>query len=344
MGVTRWSGFAATCGCATTLRCGRRSSATIAWSRSSASTTGCCAAATRPAPARSSCSSAWASSGRGSRPAGAGSGSGEEPARARAGRAGAVETGCAEVHFADDVSPFARRRGERTAKAFRGAGLGGLRPSRGSTPSMCARSRPGPAGPTASSRPSTGTGWRSSGARCCEAPRRVPVPPKPRAGRLPKLADLGLDPGGRRAGAGRGAGGAPAPRRVPASVTSAPTPMATMRSARTGCRGFRPTCTSARPLAGQVEERLPRRAGRRGVPPPALLARFPPSRPLPLSAQRALGVPAAATAEWRGAARAGRSRRGRRVAPAFRWWTRACASSGWRGGCTTGRAWSPGRF
>ena len=35
----------------------------------------------------------------------------------------AREAGCEEVHFAYDVSPFARKRGERVARAFRAAGI-----------------------------------------------------------------------------------------------------------------------------------------------------------------------------------------------------------------------------
>jgi deoxyribodipyrimidine photo-lyase len=104
----------------------------------------------------------------------------------------ADETGAEEVHFAYDVSPFARKRGRRTHEAFRDAGLE-------------IHSHPGLNAidvhdiSTQQGRPYTvfspfHRNWEQVERRpLLEAPSEIGVPSGPAVGRIPKLADFGLD-------------------------------------------------------------------------------------------------------------------------------------------------------
>jgi deoxyribodipyrimidine photo-lyase len=100
--------------------------------------------------------------------------------------------GCDEVHFAYDVSPYARRRGELTARAFREAGIE-VHAHQGLNAVDVREIE------TKGGRPYTvfspfHRNWLALERRpVLEAPRRVPVPSGPATGRLPKLADLGLE-------------------------------------------------------------------------------------------------------------------------------------------------------
>ncbi|MGZ5412390.1 MAG: cryptochrome/photolyase family protein [Solirubrobacterales bacterium] len=103
----------------------------------------------------------------------------------------AREARCEEVHFAYDVSPFARKRGGRVARAFRAAGIE-LHQHEGLN-AVDVRDVETQAG-----RPYTvfspfHRNWEGIARRdVLEAPRDVPVPSGPRTGRLPSLAALGL--------------------------------------------------------------------------------------------------------------------------------------------------------
>ena len=103
----------------------------------------------------------------------------------------ARDAGCEQVHFAYDVSPFARRRGERVAAALREAGIEPVaHPGLNAVDVREIR--------TQGDKPYTvfspfHRNWAGIERReTLRAPRRIPVPSRPAAGRLPKLADLGL--------------------------------------------------------------------------------------------------------------------------------------------------------
>jgi deoxyribodipyrimidine photo-lyase len=103
----------------------------------------------------------------------------------------AREAGCEQVHFAYDVSPFARLRGKRVAAALRAAGIEPVaHPGLNAVDVREIR--------TQGDKPYTvfspfHRNWAGIERReALRAPRRIPVPSRPAAGRLPKLADLGL--------------------------------------------------------------------------------------------------------------------------------------------------------
>ena len=104
----------------------------------------------------------------------------------------AREAGCDQVHFAYDVSPFARRRGERVARALREAGIEPVA-HEGLNAVDVRQVR------TQGGKPYTvfspfHRNWLGIDRRATQqAPRQIPVPSGPAAGRLPKLADLGLE-------------------------------------------------------------------------------------------------------------------------------------------------------
>ena len=104
----------------------------------------------------------------------------------------AGEVGADEVHFAHDVSPFARHRGELAARVFREAGLEAHEHE-----GLNAVDVRGIA--TGEGRPYTVFSpfhrrWLDTERReVLEAPRSVPVPTGPRTGRLPSLANLKLE-------------------------------------------------------------------------------------------------------------------------------------------------------
>ena len=103
----------------------------------------------------------------------------------------ARETGCEEVHFAYDVSPFARRRGEAAASAFADAGVE-VRPHEGLNAVDVRAVETGEGRPYSVFSPFHRT-WSGIERRpVLDAPTSVPAPPRGRAGRLPKLAELGL--------------------------------------------------------------------------------------------------------------------------------------------------------
>jgi len=104
----------------------------------------------------------------------------------------AKQCGAESVHFAYDVSPFARKRGERTRRAFRDAGLEVH--SHEGLNAVDVRGIETQAG-----RPYTvfspfHRNWEGIERRdTLAAPRKVPVPSGPNAGRLPTLEGLGLE-------------------------------------------------------------------------------------------------------------------------------------------------------
>ena len=304
-------------------------------------------AATPPARARSSCSSAWTSSRRSCASAAAGCSSAHGQARARAADAGEGDRRDA-VHFAYDVSPFARERGERIGAALRRRRDRGPLAPRGlnAVDVRDGIAHPGRASPTRSSRPFH-RNWLEDrrAARCSQAPREVagPAGPAKRA-----AARRSTRP---RARAGGRATRRPAarPRRASASTRFLAADVedyADNHDALGARPHLAPVAISALRLHLAAPDRgaAAARQGAGGVPPPALLARLLPPRPLPLPAQRPLGVPGALPrqdhVELR---RAAASRPGARAGPASRSSTPACASSGARAGCTTARAWSSAR-
>ncbi len=103
----------------------------------------------------------------------------------------AEEAGAGEVHFAYDVSPFARKRGERMRKAFADAGI-----EQHSHPGLNAIDVHDIS--TQQGKPYTvfspfHRNWQGVERRpMLEAPREVAVPSGPNAGRLPSLEALGL--------------------------------------------------------------------------------------------------------------------------------------------------------
>ena len=265
------------------------------------------------------------------------------PAGARAGRARRARSGARRVHFTADVSPFARRRGERAGEAFEAAGIE-LRSHAGAERDRRALDRdPGRASRTPSSRRFTAT-W-------LETPRRDRARGAARAAGAALEARQGAaavarsrsgsrrrSPSRRRAARPRRASARPLPATGRSRLRREP------RRARraTGTSRLSPYLHFGCSRSAQIEERLPRGDGRGGVSAPALLARLLPPRPAPLPAQRAVGVPGALPRhdqlELRGEAR---SRRGARAAPASRWSTPGCASCAARAGCTTARgSWS----
>ena len=105
----------------------------------------------------------------------------------------AEETTATEVHFAYDVSPFARKRGERTHRAFRDAGL-----EVHSHQGLNAIDVRGDIA-TKQGKPYTvfspfHRNWEGIARRdVLEAPGEVPVPSGPNVGKVPSLEALGLE-------------------------------------------------------------------------------------------------------------------------------------------------------
>src|SRR5918995_4168493 len=104
----------------------------------------------------------------------------------------AREAGADEVHFAYDVSPFARRREERVGRAMRGAGTELVSHDGLNAVDVHAIE-------TLAGKPYTifspfYRSWLGAPRRdVLDPPREVPVPSAPAAGKLPKLEDLGLE-------------------------------------------------------------------------------------------------------------------------------------------------------
>jgi deoxyribodipyrimidine photo-lyase len=121
----------------------------------------------------------------------------------------ARETGCEEVHFAYDVSPYARKRGQRVARAFRDAGVP-VRDHEGLN-AVDVRAIETKTGKPYSVFSPFHRNWEGIERRKVHrAPREVPVPRGPGVGRLPSLDALGLSqevsdplPGGEHAAARR---------------------------------------------------------------------------------------------------------------------------------------------
>jgi deoxyribodipyrimidine photo-lyase len=117
----------------------------------------------------------------------------------------AREAGCSEVHLAHDVSPFARRRGRRTSRAFREAGIE-VHDHEGLNAVDVRAIETKAGGPYTVFSPFH-RNWEGVARRpVLDAPREIRVPRAPRLGRLPSLAALGLTqevsdppPGGERA-------------------------------------------------------------------------------------------------------------------------------------------------
>jgi deoxyribodipyrimidine photo-lyase len=104
----------------------------------------------------------------------------------------ADEVGASEVHFAHDVSPFARRRGELAARAFRAAGLG-VEDHEGLTAVDVREMATGRGGPYTVFSPFHRRWLDAERREVLGAPSSVPVPTGPRTGRLPTLANLKLE-------------------------------------------------------------------------------------------------------------------------------------------------------
>ena len=343
-GTTGIVWFVATCGFATIRRCARaRAPRHVV--PSSASTTGCCTAATPRARGPSSCSSASPTSTASCASAARRPRDPPRPAGARARRARRARSAPTAIHVDPGREPVrapARRARPRRARRRRDRAPFPRGAERGRRARDRDRRR---ASRTRSSRPFTASGSQAPRREVLEAPRELPpLPSRLAKGRIPSLESLGLaqevsDPAPRRRG--RGAAGArPLPRRPVRDYTDDHDALGRDRTSRLspylhfGCLSVR-----------AIEERLPPRRRARGVSPPALLARLPPPRPAPLPPQRALGVPGPLPRldplELR---RAGRSRPGARGGPATRWSTPACASCGARAGCTTAPGSSSARF
>ena len=113
------------------------------------------------------------------------------PERELAGLAG--ETGATVIHATQDVSPFARRRGERVRAALGDSGIE-LRSARGAERGRRALDRDRRrASRTRSSRPFTASGCEAPRRQVLEAPRELPpLPSRLAKGRIPSLASLGL--------------------------------------------------------------------------------------------------------------------------------------------------------
>ena len=202
------------------------------------------------------------------------------------------ETGASAVHFTRDVSPFARRRGERVAKA-----LGGSAELRGH-PGLNAvdeirEVRTKQDKPYSVFSPFH-RNWLGVGRReVLEAPRQLPPLPSGLAkGRLPSLGSLGLSqevsdppPGGEEAARAAAKAFLDGPVRDYADAHDA--------LGRDGTSRLSPYLHFGCITPRQLEERLPRGAGARGLPAAAVLARLLPPRSRPLPPQRPLGVPGA---------------------------------------------------
>lgn len=104
----------------------------------------------------------------------------------------ARETGCTEVHFAADVSPFARRRGREVAAALREAGIKPV-PHQGLNAVDVAPIRSGADRPYTVFSPFHRKWAEMERRPVLDPPAKVPVPSRPAAGRIPKLADLGME-------------------------------------------------------------------------------------------------------------------------------------------------------
>ena len=104
----------------------------------------------------------------------------------------ATETKADSVHFAYDVSPFARRRGERTHTAFRDAGLEVH--SHEGLNAVDVRGIETQAGKPYTVFSPFHRNWEKVERRgMLEAPGKVPVPSGPNPGKLPSLESLGLE-------------------------------------------------------------------------------------------------------------------------------------------------------
>ena len=104
----------------------------------------------------------------------------------------AKEAGADQVHFSHDVSPFARERGKRAGSAFEAAGLE-VHAHPGLNAIDVREIATGQGTPYTVFSPFH-RNWEGIERRpVLRAPGRIPVPSGPAAGRLPKLADLGLE-------------------------------------------------------------------------------------------------------------------------------------------------------
>ena len=256
----------------------------------------------------------------------------------------AKETGASAVHFAYDVSPFARKRGERTHRAFaRRRRRGPL--ARGAQRDRRPRRHRHQAGQALHGLlavpPQLGGDRAPRRARGAAARSRLPSGPN--AGKLPSLESLGLEqeverparPAARRRRA-RGstrfldsdvADVLRQPRRARPGPHLAPVALHALRlhlaapdrgaAAGARARARRPSTASS---AGATSTTTSSSTSR---------------------ATRARSTRTATAARSSGATPRRPSRRGARAGPATRWSTPGCASSWPRAGCTTGRAsWS----
>ena len=151
----------------------------------------------------------------------------------------ARDAGCEQVHFAYDVSPFARRRGERVA-ALREAGIEPVaHPGLNAVDVREIRTQ-GDKPYTVFPLPSQLGGDRAS--RGAAPPAPDPSSIAPRGRRLPSSPTSGC---GRVSGPARGGRSERAAAWVHSSAPmSGATTTTTTPSARTALRGSRPTCTS----------------------------------------------------------------------------------------------------
>ena len=173
----------------------------------------------------------------------------------------AAEVGADDVYFTADSSPWSRRRDQTVIDrlADRRAPRPRLAraPSPWTTRPTCAPAR---ARPTRCSPPSTARGRARPGAPAATTPRKLSMPSAVKAGRLPSLADLGVEdepdlafePGEKAA---RKAMSAFLREPVAATRSSTTTPPAAPRASR-------PTCAGAACRRWSWRRRRPRRAAR----------------------------------------------------------------------------------
>ena len=316
---------------------------TIAWCPSSASTTACCTAATPPGREPSSC---WSACATWTRRCASGAG-GWWCATARpsaSSRALAEEVGADAVHFSADVSPFARARGEATGKALHGRRRGAV-PASGAHGGRRARRDPDPEGKAAhrlhALLPALGRAAPARGAGGAAQAARAAVGTRQGQDSLARLARPRA--GGRRAdGGGRGRG----PRADVAlhrRRRRATTPTTTTRSGATAPRGSRPICASAASRRASWRTGCPAARARRRFAGSSAGATSTSSCCCITPTTRTRSSRLATADRWSGRTTRMRSGPGRRVAPASRWWTPACASCGARASCTTAPGWSSAR-
>ena len=209
----------------------------------------------------------------------------------------AAETGASEVHLSGDPSPYEATRGRRVRAALERAGVTGHAHPGVSVVDDVRAIRTGQGRPYTVFTPFYRNWERVTRRAVLDPPKRIGMPAKTRHGRVPSLASLGLEQevaepaaGGESAGLARLAGfldgavrdydsgrdqaGADASSRLSPYLRFgclSPRAVEDQLPAGTGAAGTGAAGTGAGDGPGRARGRR-RRQGRRGVPPPALLA------------------------------------------------------------------------